>query len=404
MWVFGVLSHLERFDDTSGPRKKVFLLAGDGGLSGIPRHLEQLILACRYFVDFTVVTDADRGGYRFLSGLGVRHVEIVGLSSSYNPMVWFGAIRSLKKLVNSESPDLIWAHARMSIVFVRWLQILGVLSGESKVGITFHGLPFEPGQRYWLRLIGARLERVVAQELDGQVLFFLTGDSRDCYLKCVGEVGFAKSVSFVLNNCSDLGGRVYPIGGTPKRPRSRTLIMTGRDSWQKNLDRGFKIFSQMPHDYNLMVCGEGTDTISFKKRAGRILSSRALGRVQFLGAVLDVKPFLLRADCFLLTSRYEGVPIGALEAFEVGLPIAMTDIPGNREILCSHPYSAHLSVEKGWGNILEDAQKVLDLVEGWREEPSVLRRRIHQSWEEKYSFDVWSRDMVSILRRVLSET
>ncbi|MFD1810567.1 glycosyltransferase [Gemmobacter lanyuensis] len=42
---------------------------------------------------------------------------------------------------------------------------------------------------------------------------------------------------------------------------------------------------------------------------------------------------LARADCFVLSSDYEGQPMVLLEALTLGLPIIATDIPGARSVL-----------------------------------------------------------------------
>ena len=44
-------------------------------------------------------------------------------------------------------------------------------------------------------------------------------------------------------------------------------------------------------------------------------------------------PLLRRADCFVLSSIYEGQPMVLLEALTLGKPIVCTDFPTAREIL-----------------------------------------------------------------------
>ncbi len=58
-------------------------------------------------------------------------------------------------------------------------------------------------------------------------------------------------------------------------------------------------------------------------------------RVFFLGEVKNVFPYLKGADCFVLTSLFEGFPNVLIEALSVNLPIISTDcVSGPREILC----------------------------------------------------------------------
>lgn len=50
------------------------------------------------------------------------------------------------------------------------------------------------------------------------------------------------------------------------------------------------------------------------------------GSVSFYGVRSDVKKWLLAVDCFVMPSRYEGLPIAAIEALGTGLPCIFSDI------------------------------------------------------------------------------
>ena len=53
-------------------------------------------------------------------------------------------------------------------------------------------------------------------------------------------------------------------------------------------------------------------------------------RVRFLGFVPDTLRWMQAADGYVLTSRWEGLPMSVLEAAACGLPIVATDVPGTR--------------------------------------------------------------------------
>jgi glycosyltransferase involved in cell wall biosynthesis len=55
--------------------------------------------------------------------------------------------------------------------------------------------------------------------------------------------------------------------------------------------------------------------------------------VQFAGAVDDVRDWLAAADVVVLPSRWEGLSLTVLEAFAVGRPVVVSDVPGLAEMV-----------------------------------------------------------------------
>ncbi|WP_434567172.1 glycosyltransferase [Vibrio chagasii] len=81
--------------------------------------------------------------------------------------------------------------------------------------------------------------------------------------------------------------------------------------------------SRLGVDYQLDILGDGSLRQELENYA------RQLGiydKVQFHGAVRNVGDFLSRSDAFVLTSKYEGLPMSVLEAMAYGLPIVSTDV------------------------------------------------------------------------------
>lgn len=52
-------------------------------------------------------------------------------------------------------------------------------------------------------------------------------------------------------------------------------------------------------------------------------------RIRFMGAIEDVLPVLHASDLYVMPSTFEGLGIATLEAFAVGLPALLTEVPGS---------------------------------------------------------------------------
>lgn len=100
----------------------------------------------------------------------------------------------------------------------------------------------------------------------------------------------------------------------------KVLIHTGRFSEQKNQSFIVEVFAALKRKYPntvLLLLGIGPLQETVKQK------SRALGvekDVVFLGVKPDVFRYLNAADCYVMPSLYEGLPVAAIEAECSGLP------------------------------------------------------------------------------------
>jgi glycosyltransferase involved in cell wall biosynthesis len=86
----------------------------------------------------------------------------------------------------------------------------------------------------------------------------------------------------------------------------------------------------LPQNATLAIAGDGP-----LKDALRQLSDRLAlqNRVRFLGFEPEVRGWMQAADGFVLSSRWEGLPMSLLEAGACALPAVATDVPGSREVI-----------------------------------------------------------------------
>lgn len=287
---------------------KLVLIGGYGGHSGVPTHIEHLVEALSAQFEIVVISDQNQGGYDFLNGQNISHIEVPGLTSSLSPLKIWQAHNRLTKVLDGQEVDILWVHARLPVLLARshWVfrKFRPLPGPQPKRVVTFHGLPFGPGHRKTLARVSQILERILCTYCPPTTLVFLTTGSCETYVNAIGADRTAAHNIQVLRNTSNMPDQM-PV--TPPFPSNslKTIIMTGRDAFQKNLDAAAAIFSFLPDDYQLVLCGIGTETQEIQERYRNLLSPKTFARVHFLGPKDDIYPYLKVADCYLLTSRYE---------------------------------------------------------------------------------------------------
>ncbi|WP_050855601.1 glycosyltransferase family 4 protein [Gillisia limnaea] len=56
-------------------------------------------------------------------------------------------------------------------------------------------------------------------------------------------------------------------------------------------------------------------------------------KIYFLGVQKEIRDFLIASDLFVMTSKYEGLGIAAVEAMACKLPIILYDVSGLRDLI-----------------------------------------------------------------------
>jgi CDP-glycerol glycerophosphotransferase len=115
--------------------------------------------------------------------------------------------------------------------------------------------------------------------------------------------------------------------------KSKWLVTVGRLSTEKNqarLIRAFALAQQRRPDIRLLIIGDGSlrgDLVDLADRCG------VRGRVTFAGYLANPFPAMASADCFVMSSDYEGQPMVILEAAILGLPIVAVNFTTARDAI-----------------------------------------------------------------------
>ena len=96
-------------------------------------------------------------------------------------------------------------------------------------------------------------------------------------------------------------------------------------------------------DFQFVVFGDGPQADELVRYRNSI---RINDRVHFFGHRADVSRFMPHFDVLWCTSAYEGQSNSILEAMSFGVPVVVSDIPGNRDLV-EHDVTGFLTPEHG---------------------------------------------------------
>jgi glycosyltransferase involved in cell wall biosynthesis len=111
-------------------------------------------------------------------------------------------------------------------------------------------------------------------------------------------------------------------------PSLRLVVSVGRLVHQKHHDLAVEAFRHVP-GAALVIVGGGPEHAALE---AQVAAAGLQDRVRLTGARDDARSLLGAAEVALLPSRWEGLPLVALEAATAGVPIVATEVRGVREL------------------------------------------------------------------------
>ena len=129
---------------------------------------------------------------------------------------------------------------------------------------------------------------------------------------------------------SDVAGLRSRLGLNPTRKYIACVARFHPVKDHRTLIAAFGRVAGHRSDVDLLLVGDGPLRADL---AGQCRELNLEGRIHFLGIRDDVADLLQAADVFALTSVSEAASITLLEAMATGLPVVVTDVGGNPEIV-----------------------------------------------------------------------
>ncbi|MBW8486895.1 glycosyltransferase [Actinomadura parmotrematis] len=232
--------------------------------------------------------------------------------------------RRLRGLVAAFDPDVVHLHSAKAGLAGR----LPGVAGDRRVVFQPHGWswlagsgPLGPVSLAWERYAAHRADAVVcvgAGELEqgraagvrGAFHMIRNGVDRDRFRPAGAE------------------GRAAARAALGVPPSARLAVCIGRLTRQKGQDvllAAWPLVRERRPDAELVLVGDGDAADQLRGQAGP--------GVLLVPAVADPRPWLAAADVVVMPSRWEGLPLAALEALAVGRSLVASDVPGLAEVV-----------------------------------------------------------------------
>lgn len=176
-----------------------------------------------------------------------------------------------------------------------------------------------------------------------------------------------------------------------------TLGYIGRLSREKNTKLLIELIDMLAKENikcKLLIAGDGKERSSLQRL---ILKKNLKDQVEFLGIVKDKNSFYSRINLLLILSRYEGMPLTALEALCAGIPIISSNVGVMNKIVIDN--------ENGFIIDNWNLKRIIEIIKELVNEPArlkLLSRNAKQKSKE-FSIENMSVRYVELIKKLINE-
>ena len=272
----------------------------------------------RLMEDYEVVISTPFVGHEEdLQELGAHCIETEVDRRSVNPVTDLKLLRTYKKILKRENPDLVITYSIKPNIYA------GYLCGKMKIPFLANvqglGTAF---QKPVLSDMVTVMYRTVFRKVE-KVIFENQANAQEFKKRRI----LSEEKEVVLHGAG-INLEEYRYHFYPNNEKIHFLYL-GRIMKEKGMDELFGAIERLRKD----GCEFVLDLVGFFEEEYRkkVEHLQKEGIVRFYGFQEDPRPFYAQADCVVLPSYHEGMSNVLLEAAASGRAIITTDIPGCRE-------------------------------------------------------------------------
>lgn len=238
-------------------------------------------------------------------------------------------IKKLKKIIFESKPSIVHAHGIRASIFLKFILLLTVKK-NFKLIYTMHGIHFIR-RKFPLNFIFLILE-IITNHL---FVDYLVCVGRDDYVLAKKLKLISKNKLILIENGINLQEYQNIKEGCLRKKFNlkNEIILTTicRLHYQKDVETLIKAISLLRNEnIILFIVGDGPDR---KKLEILVKKLNLENKIKFLGFRKEIKEILQDTDIFILSTRWEGLPLVILETWATKKPVIASDVHGIRGLI-----------------------------------------------------------------------
>lgn len=331
--------------------KNILILSEAYG-GGVKTYIDSIISNEEHFSDikfFALVSSK-----RLENKNGIKNDFIINdnLSFGVSPIKLISSIRILHKVVKKYNIQTIHANSTFAGILIL---IYSFINNQVSLLYTPHGYySFRPMNSLKRKLVRV-MERIINKRCDKVIHVSQSEESEALKYNLVNP----KKSMVVCNGVKD-----PKIDKTLDKISKFTIINLARVEYQKNpIDfiELAKIIIQDNPNVEFIWAGEGSLLEQAREKVNKY---NLQDSIKFIGFSDRKDELLNKANLFLSTSYYEGLPFSVVEAMSYKIPLILSDIVGHKDLVVVGN-NGYLFKEKDYLCVKQLVEKIMNNEELW---------------------------------------
>ena len=300
-------------------KTRILIISARADFGGGPEHIFKLVKYLLQDFDFYFAVPEDYPYYkRYYDLVGSERIVLIP-----HRKFRIGTLIVLIKFVRTMHLDIIHSHGKGAGIYSRLIR----LCSSKKIIHTFHGWhigSYTSLQKY----LYISLENIFGFVTDRFINVSVSEKDLICKYKVANQ-----DKMVVIENGVEIPETTASVSNFDLVPKK--IIAFSRFDYSKNTELIVPILlslkrlnSLQKFKFIILGSGPGQEKINYLIKQNELSDN-----IELFGTVTETNQILLNAFCYISTSRWEGMPLGVLEAFAHGLPVIATDVVGNKDAI-----------------------------------------------------------------------